>query len=270
MNSILRTATVALVSVLPASIWAQESVSITVSSSHPTTVPWVGGIKVFVVDEANNRLEAMGSDYRIEWIEAFGGTLYDFNETLEAVQDGLTDIGWVGTLWEGASMPIQNIMFSTPFVTSDPVLGVEVMNELFDTNAEVKAEWTDHNLVFLGATVNDTYHLLTNFPVNSLADLEGRKIVGAPALGPWLGGTGAVAVSGGLPAMYQQIQTGVAEGAIIIPTGAYPLRLHEVAPYVTLVDTGITTIGGLAANADSWESFPEDIHTVLDQLRISY
>ena len=124
--------------------------------------------------------------------------------------------------------------------------------------------------MFLGATVNDTYHLLTTFPVKSLADLNGRKIVGAPALGPWLGGTGAVAVAGGLPSMYQQIQTGVAEGTIIIPTGAYPLRLHEVAPYVTLVDTGVTTNGGLAANADSWDRFPDDVKTVLLELGREY
>ncbi|KAA9008231.1 C4-dicarboxylate TRAP transporter substrate-binding protein [Histidinibacterium aquaticum] len=255
---------------LPSAGLAQEMVPITISSSHPTSVPWVGSMQTYVVEPANARLEEMGSDYRIEWTEAFGGSLYDFNETLEAVEEGLTDMGWVGALWEGSKMPLQNIMFSTPFVTSDPVVAVEVLNEMNDTIPEMQEEWTSHNLVFLGASVNDTYHLLTTFPVESLADLDGRTIVGAPALGPWLGGTGAVPVAGGLPTMYQTIQTGVAEGTIIIPTGAYPLRLHEVAPYVTLVDTGVTTIGGLAVNADSWERFPEDVQTVLMELGREY
>jgi TRAP-type C4-dicarboxylate transport system substrate-binding protein len=258
------------VAVAPAFAVAQEMVPITISSSHPTAVPWVGGMQTHIVEPANARLEAMGSNYRIEWTEAFGGSLYDFNETLEAVEEGLTDMGWVGALWEGAKMPLQNIMFSTPFVTSDPVLAVEVLNEMNDTLPAMQEEWSRHNLVFLGASVNDTYHLMTNFPVNSLADLDGRKIVGAPALGPWLGGTGAVPVAGGLPTMYQSIQTGVAEGAIIIPTGAFPLRLHEVAPYVTLVDTGVTTIGGVAVNADSWARFPEDVKTVLKELGREY
>jgi TRAP-type C4-dicarboxylate transport system substrate-binding protein len=255
---------------LPAIGSAQEMVPITISSSHPTAVPWVGGMVTYIIEPANDRLEAMGSDYRIEWTQAFGGSLYDFNETLEAVEEGLTDMGWVGALWEGAKMPLQNIMFSTPFVTSDPVLAVQVLNEMNDTLPDMQEEWSSHNLVFLGASVNDTYHLLTTFPVNSLADLNGRKIVGAPALGPWLGGTGAVPVAGGLPTMYQSIQTGVAEGTIIIPTGAYPLRLHEVAPYVTLVDTGVTTVGGIAVNADSWARFPEDVQTVLKELGREY
>ncbi|MGX1101189.1 C4-dicarboxylate TRAP transporter substrate-binding protein [Amorphus sp. MBR-141] len=249
---------------------AEETVRLTMSSSHPTAVAWVGALKTHVVDNANTRLEQMGSDYRIEWTEAFGGALYDFNDTLEAVQDGLTDMGWVGSLWEPAKMPLQNIMFATPFVTSDTVLAVDVMNELNDTIPEMKEEWDRYNLVFLGATVSDTYHLFTKFPIESLSDLEGKRIVGASTLGPWLEGTGAVPVAGGLPTFYQQIQTGVADGAIIIPTGAYSLKLHEVAPHITLVDMGVTTIGGLAVNKDTWESLPEDVKTVLAELGREY
>src|SRR3546814_12659769 len=69
---------------------------------------------------------------------------------------------------------------------------------------------------------------------------------------------------------YQQIQTGVADGAIIIPTGAYSLKLHEVAPHVTLVDMGVTTIGGFAVNRDTWDSLPEDVQTVLGDLAREY
>jgi TRAP-type C4-dicarboxylate transport system substrate-binding protein len=257
-------------SLFASSASALETVRLTMSSSHPTAVAWVGALKTHVVDNANARLEAMGSNYRIEWTEAFGGSLYDFNDTLEAVQDGLTDMGWVGSLWEPAKLPLQNIMFATPFVTSDVELSVDVLNEMNDSIPEMKAEWDRHNLVFLGATVSDTYHLFTKFPVNSLADLQGKKIVGAPALGPWLEGTGAIPVGGGLPTFYQQIQTGVADGSIIIPTGAFSLKLYEVAPHITLVDMGVTTIGGLAVNKERWESLPEDVRKVLAELGREY
>lgn len=266
----LRLSAIALVTALPGATLAQEMVPITIAASHPTAVPWVGALQTYVVQPANARLEAMGSNYRIEWTEAFGGSLYNFQETLEAVETGLTDLGWVGALWEGAKMPLQNIMFSTPFVTSDPVLAVDILNEMNDTIPAFAAEWTDHNLVFLGATVNDTYDLLTKEPLNGLGDLEGRKILGAPAIAPWMEGTGAVAVGTGLPMIYQQLQTGVGDGTIIIPTGAFPLRLHEVAPYITRVDTGVTTTGGLAANADSWARFPDDVKKVLTELGREY
>lgn len=261
---------IALLTALPGVALAQQMVPITIAASHPTAVPWVGALQTHVVQPANDRLAAMGSDYRIEWTEAFGGTLYNFNETLEAVQTGLTDLGWVGALWEGAKMPLQNIMFSTPFVTSDPVLAVEILNEMNDTIPAFAAEWTDHNLVFLGATVNDTYDLLTKSPIATLDDLKGLKILGAPAIAPWMGGTGAIPVGTGLPMIYQQLQTGIGDGTIIIPTGAFPLRLHEVAPYITQVDTGVTTTGGLAANADRWASFPDDVKKVLTELGREY
>ena len=167
-------------------------------------------------------------------------------------------------------MPLQNIMFATPFVTSDVEIAVDVLNELNDTIPEMKAEWDKNNLVFLGATVSDTYHLFTSFPVNSLADLKGRKIVGATALGPWLDGTGAAFVSGGLPSYYMQIQTGVAEGTVVIPNGAFSFKLHEVAPHITLVEMGATTIGGFAVNKDTWNRLPEDVQKVLAKLGREY
>src|SRR3546814_17820268 len=107
----------------------------------------------------------------------------------------VSPLWWGWSLWEPAKMPRQNIMFATPFVTSDVVLAIEVMNELNDTIPEMKEECEKHNRVFLGATVSDTYHIFTTFPVDGLADLEGKKIVGASSLGPWLEGTGAVPVA---------------------------------------------------------------------------
>ncbi|WP_208016289.1 hypothetical protein [Meridianimarinicoccus aquatilis] len=75
-----------------------ETYELTMASSHPTVLPWVGQLSTLVVAETNNRLEAMGSEDRVEWTEAYGGSLYGFKDTLEAVGDGLTDAGWVGTL----------------------------------------------------------------------------------------------------------------------------------------------------------------------------
>ena len=60
----------------------------------PPSLPWVGQLSTLVVGESNKRLEEMGSDDRIEWTEAYGGSLYGFKDTLEAVGDGLTDAGW--------------------------------------------------------------------------------------------------------------------------------------------------------------------------------
>jgi TRAP-type C4-dicarboxylate transport system substrate-binding protein len=247
-----------------------ETVRLTIASSHTTGLPWVGVMHSLVVPESNKRLEAMGSENRIRWTESYGGSLYKLNHTLEAVEIGLTDIGWVGTLWEPSKMPLQNVIYYTPFVTDDHEMVADLMNELHAQVPALSEAWTAQNQKFLGGSVVDTYHLMTNFPVTSLDDLRGRKILAPGPSAAWLEGTGAVAVDGGLTTYYTQISTGVAEGVLTILTGAPPYRIHEVAPYITLVGIGAQLTGGMSINLDTWNSLPEDIRTVLTELGQEY
>lgn len=249
--------------------WGDE-VRLTIASSHTTGLPWVGVMSTLVVPESNARLEAMGSPHRIRWTESYGGALYKLNHTLEAVEIGLTDIGWVGTLWEPSKMPLQNVTYYTPFLTDDNALVTDLMNELHEQVPELMDAWTQQNQKFLGSSVVDTYHLMTNFPVESLDDLDGRKILAPGPSAAWLEGTGAVAVDGGLTTYYTQISTGVADGVLTILTGAPPYRIHEVAPYITLVGIGAQQTGGMAINLDTWNRLPEDVQTVISDLGREY
>jgi TRAP-type C4-dicarboxylate transport system substrate-binding protein len=112
--------------------------------------------------------------------------------------------------------------------------------------------------------------LFTKFPINSLDDLKGKKFVGAPVLAPWVQGVGVTMIVAGLPVMYSQIQTGIADGCLLIPTGAWPLKIHEVAPYITEIDTGPLTFGGSAMNADSYKRLPPEVQKVIKTLGRQY
>ena len=247
-----------------------EEYRLTIASSHTTALPWVGVMATHVVPESNRRLEAMGSPHSIRWTEAYGGSLYKFENTLEAVEIGLTDIGWVGTLWELSKMPLQNVTYYAPFVTDDFQMLYGIMNELHESVSALTDAWTSQNQRFLGGSVLDTYHLMTNFPVESVDDLRGRKILAPGPSATWHEGTGAVAVEGGLTTYYTQIQTGVADGVLTILTGAPPYRIHEVAPFITLVGIGGQLTGGMSINLDTWNALPDDIQTVLDTLGDEY
>ncbi|MEP3068615.1 MAG: C4-dicarboxylate TRAP transporter substrate-binding protein [Parvibaculum sp.] len=255
---------------LVASAASAETYKLTMASSHPTILPWVGKLSTLVVGESNKRLEAIGSSDRIEWTEAYGGSLFGFKDTLEAVGDGLTDAGWVGTLWEGSKMPLQNMTYFTPFVSDDLVATLKIMNEMHREVPQLKKAWEDQNVVFLGASGVETYHLFTNFPVTSLKDLEGRKILAPGPSANWIKSLGAVPVNGALPTYYNQIQTGVADGVVVIITGAFPNKHHEVAPYVTLVGMGAQMTGGLGINKDVWEGLSDDVRKVLIDLGEEY
>ncbi len=247
-----------------------HTIKLTIGSSHATSLAWVGVMHTLVVPETNKRLAAMGSPYHVRWTEAYGGSLYKYENTLEAVEIGLTDMGWVGTLWELSKMPLQNVTYYVPFATDDYHMIYKIANELNTTLPAMRDAWTAQNQKFLGASALDTYHLMTNFPVHSVADLRGHKILAPGPSAAWLEGTGAVAVDGGLTTYYTQIQTGVADGVLTILTGAAPYRIHEVAPYITLVGLGGQVTGALTINLDTWNRLPPDVQRVIEQLGPEY
>jgi TRAP-type C4-dicarboxylate transport system substrate-binding protein len=242
----------------------------TIGSSHPPVLPWTIPLKELIVPESNKRLKAKGLPDQIQWTEAYAGSLYDFNNTLEGIGDGLADIGWVGSLWEPAKQPLQNAAYYSPFVTGDFRALVEVQNRLMEKVPAFAAEWTKHNTVYLGAQVADTYHLVTKFPVKSLEDIKGKKLLAPGAIASRVHGTGAIPVDAGLPVFYNMLQTGVADGAVILITGVLPFKLHEVAPYITKVDLGAVFSGALAMNKNTFDRLPPHMKDLFRELGRDY
>jgi TRAP-type C4-dicarboxylate transport system substrate-binding protein len=67
----------------------------------------------------------------------------------------------------------------------------------------------------LAVLAASNYQIATKKPWKTLEDLKGRKIqVAGPNL-PWLNGTGAVPVQGGLGGAYNNLQTGVSDGILM-------------------------------------------------------
>jgi len=249
---------------------AAADFKMTIGSSHPPVLPWTTPLKTLIVPDSNKVLQQAGLPDRIVWTEAFAGALFDFNNTLEGIGDGLADIGWVGSLWEPAKQPLQNAAYYLPFVTGDARALVDVQNQLITQVPAFANEWTKHNTVFLGAQVADTYHLVTKFPVTKFEDIKGRKLLAPGAIASRLQGTGAIAVEAGLPVFYNMLQTGVADGAVILVTGVLPFKLHEVAPYITKVDLGAVFSGALAMNKDTWDKLPPHMKVLFKMLGREY
>ncbi len=241
---------------------------LTASSSHPPIVPWVKTIKDYVVPESVKRAKALG--HTIKWTEAYAGALYNFKNTLEGIEEGLGDVGWVGTLWEPNKLPLQNATFYTPFVTDDNVIAARVQNEMHDSIPALKQAFLKHNQVYLGPQAIDDYVVITKRPLNSVADLKGRKLYAPGASAKWLENTGAIGVNGGLPVYYNGIKTGIAEGAIVPGTGIVPFKLHEVAPYVTTVGLGGGITGALTMNKRTYDRLPPELQKMFHEIGKGY
>ncbi len=247
---------------LPVSAWAQETINLTVASSHPTVVPWVGMIQTHFMARTDEILAESGN-YVIEWNEAFGGQLYRANATLTSVEEGITDIGWVFSFLEAAKLPLSQVSSNAPFSTANPPVLLDVMEELLETNEAFLEEWESHNLKVLGLTATDLYDIYLKEPIDGIAGIDGLKLSAPGVLGNWLRGTGANAVDGALTTFYTDIQTGVSDGVLTLALGALPIKLYEVAPYIHRFDAGAAFSGAVAINRDTWDGLPEEVQNAM-------
>ncbi|MBU3915797.1 C4-dicarboxylate TRAP transporter substrate-binding protein, partial [bacterium] len=227
----------------------------TVVAGHPPIFLWVTLTRDYFIPEVNKRLKAAGDTDQIEWNQAYGGTIAKIGGALEAIEDGIADMGFVGTLFEAPKMPLHNVTYMTPFTTSDIFKVVDTISGLQEKIPAFQQEWSKHNQIYLGGTALDTYGIVTNFPVKTVDDIKGHKIAAPGPSANWLKGTGGVAVAGDLTTYYNSIKTGVYDGTLTFMTAAGALKLHEVAPYILIVNFGAQFAGGLTINKDVFESF---------------
>ena len=239
--------------------YAQQTITVNIGSSHPEANIWVYAMKNTFQPEVNRILAESGNDYTVNWVESYAGTLYKFTDTREAVMDGIVDVGMVGTVWEGANMPLQNVTYFTPFATEDHRMIIEIFDDLSENLPELKNSWAQNGMVHLSSLITDSYDIYATFPVSSMADLQNRKLNAPGTSANWLRETGATPVDGALTTYYTNIQTGVTEGTLSFASGILPTRVYEVAPELTRVGIGSMYFGGIAANKDFFDGLPAPV-----------
>lgn len=247
-----------------------KTIKLTIVAGHPPAFTWVKVAGEFFVPEVDKRLAEAGGKYKIKWNQAYGGTIAKAGGVLEAIQGGIADMGVVGTIFEASKMPLHNVTYMTPYGSGDISKVLDTVEQLKTRIPAVGKEWTKHNLVPLGGFALDTYGVLTNFPVKTVDDLAGHKIAAPGPSANWVKGTGAVAVAGNLTTYYNDIKTGVYEGALTFMTAAAAAKLHEVAPYICYANIGSQYAGGLVVNKDVWDSLPPEVRKVFVDVGIEY
>lgn len=242
---------------LAAPAGAQEQIKLTIAAGHPSIFLWVKHLKESFMATIDAELAKAGK-YKIAWNEAYGGTLAKIGSELETMQQGISDVGIVATVFQSAKMPLNNVTYFVPYGPTDANVVTGAIDKV-QTLPELAAEWTKYNLVYLAGFAIDNYGIATSFPIAKLEDLKGRKIGGAGPNLAWFKNTGAVGVQGSLNTFYNDIKTGVYDGAIAFITSAVPAKLYEVAPHFTVVNMGAMYAGAVAVNKSRFDKFPDEV-----------
>jgi TRAP-type transport system periplasmic protein len=236
---------------------AQESIKLTIAAGHPPIFLWVKHLKESLMATVDAEL-AKTNKYKIAWTEAYGGTLAKIGSELETMEQGISDLGIVSTVFQSGKMLLNNVTYFVPYGPADANVVTAAIDKV-QARPELTAEWTKYNLVYLAGFAIENYGLTTNFPLAKMEDLNGKKLGGAGPNLAWLKNTGAVGVQGSLNTFYNDIKTGVYDGAVAFITAAVPAKLFEVAPHYTVVDMGAMYAGAVAINKSRWDKFPDEV-----------
>ena len=261
---------VATLAAMPVTIYA-ETFRLTIGAGHPVpAASWVAPMQSFLEVEVKKRVEAK-TPHKIEWVEAYGGSVAKLGEVLEAVENGLMDIGDVHVPFEPSKLLAYNFGYFVPFGTENVVIAGKAARKVFDTYPQLGANLENkYNQVYIATGAVTNYNLVTTFGWTTVEQLKGRKIAAAGPNIPWLQAVKAVPVQSNLNEAYTSLQTGVYDGWIMIPDATYSFKLHEVARYYTITSFGAIPNTMITMNKNTWKKLPREVQQIFLEVGREY
>jgi TRAP-type transport system periplasmic protein len=238
--------------------FAQETIQLTIAAGNLETFLWVKHLKETFIPTVDAELEKTG-ELKIEWTQAYGGTLVKLGSEVPAFQQGIMDVGHALGVANPDQLGIFNLAYAMPFGPQDPQTVTEAAEAALQAHADALADVEERTgIVYIGGGISiEDYNIGATKKIERLEDLQGLKISGAGPNLVWLRGTGAVGVQGGFPTYYNGIQTGLFDGYIGWMTANAAAKLYEVAPNWNKVHLGAMYIGGLGVAKNRWDSFSD-------------
>lgn len=237
---------------------AQQVVRLTVATGLPQTNAVLAEINRTFAPAVDEELKKAGNKYRIEWTIGHAGTIVKLPAIMQAISDGVVDMGVTAQALEQSKMPLQNIVYYAPFGTPNHRLSSEVFEETQQAVAAMSV-WAKLNTVYLAGFPFDRYILMSKQPIRSVADLRGKKVGG---IGPnllWLTNTGAVGVVANFGTAYDDLQSGKYDLTFMTPLNAASTKVYEIAPYFIDPGFGSTVAVVVPFNKTRWDALPPEI-----------
>jgi C4-dicarboxylate-binding protein DctP len=250
---------------------AADTFTLRIGSGHPSGPSvYVTDVEKFFVPEVTRRV-AEETEHEVTFVEGYGGAIAGVSETLEAVQNGILDIGAYCMCFEPAKLFLHNFPYYAPFGPQESAQAMTATRAVYDQVPWLSEQFeSQYRQVMLGLHGWDNYHVGTTEPWEAVADLQGVKIGGAGPNLPWLEFAGAIPVQSTLPDGYLSLQTGVYNGWLMFPSAYLGFKFYEPSPYYTLVGFGAMPVNVLTMNASSMQRLPEDLQQIIREVGRAY
>jgi len=247
-----------------------DEITLRIGSGHPPGVVYAGLMIDYFQPELKRRVEAE-TEHTINFVEGYSGSIVTVKEVLEGVQDGILDIGGFCMCFEPSNLPLHAFQVMLPFGTMDPEQSLAIAQDIYAEVPYMTDVFPDEfNQVLISRIAAGGYNIGSDFPWETLEDLQGHKIGGAGLNLNWLENAGIIPVSSSLATAYTEMSTGVYEGWIMFPSAWVNLKLYEPGPYYTLIGFGSITWHAMTINQDTYEELPPEVQTILLEVTAEY
>lgn len=181
--------------------------------------------------------------------------------------DGVVDIVWTVNGYTPGLFPRSEVFELPTIFTNDIAATNLAMRDLFD--AFLAPDFDDVHVCFAHVHGGQAIHMARD-PVHRLADLAGKKIrVPGPTGNAVVEAMGATPVTMPVPDLPQALTTNAVDGALIPWEIIVPLQLQDSTQYQIegpdMNRFGTTTFQ-VSMNKGVWESLPDDIKQVFDDV----
>lgn len=208
-------------------------------------VPWIEAVE-----------EATEGTIEMELLSA--GSIVSGDEAFGAAADGAIDVyaGWAtvyggqmpeGMLAYGLAMGADNYRDAWAAMWGDPKYKIgDIVQEAANEN----------NLEWVGWTSQGTNSIFTNFPVETMEDLKGKKLRAGGPQAIFLETMGGIPVSFDANEIYTAIDLGTIDGSLWATgnIGANGMKLHEVTDYAMVPGWNASQAQETYVNLDAWNS----------------
>jgi TRAP-type transport system periplasmic protein len=190
-------------------------------------------------------------------------TLVKMRDAYDGVIRGIADISWGSFSLTPGRFPLISVM-ELPFLSPNTFVGAHTLHDLFKKFPEIRAELKDVHMLDLWVTLPYEIHTVKK-PVRTMADLKGMKLATQPGARAALEALGAIPVTMGAPKIYQAVEKGIADGAVLAWGAFNAYKLYEVTKYHANAH-----LGGLpyflVINKNSWAKLSKENQTVITKL----
>lgn len=238
-------------------VGGDESIKLSYASPLPK-----GGLNYgfdWWADEVEKR-----TDGRVTFERHYAGSLFGVQETFAALGDGRVDVGWLGSAFFPAELPLFSIA-GVPFQTDHPLGQAGAFYELWKSNEQFKAEWEEHGVRPLIFQPWSGGVMGTKKPVKDIDDLDGLRLRTVGFVAPAMKQLGVETVAIPTEELYEAIQRGVVDGyaPFSFDRSIVDAGVTDVAPYTLDPGIGHYAQPPIAMSQQTWSKLPEDVQKVV-------